>query len=90
MTDRPWKLLYTKQGLKDKQTAMENGFREKVLSLTALLKENPYAEYPPCEKLVGNMSGAYSRRLNRQHRLVYRVFDELHTVKIISFWTPYE
>ena len=85
-----WKIVYTRQGLKDKQKAIESGFGRKVGNLLALLKENPFSNYPPYEKLVGDLNGAYSRRINRQHRLVYQVYNEEHVVKVISMWTHYE
>ncbi len=85
-----WKILYTKQGLKDKQKAIENGFGQQVDKLLILVKENPFSTYPPYEKLVGDLSGAYSRRINRQHRFVYQVYNEEYIVKVISMWTHYE
>ena len=86
----PWKILYTKQGLKDKKTAMSNGLKAKVRDLLALLKDDPFAAYPPYEKLIGDLGGACSRRLNRQHRLVYQAYEVEHAIKIISFWSHYE
>jgi toxin YoeB len=86
----PWKILYTKDAIKDKRKAYENGFVDKIESLLNLLMENPFNPYPPYEKLVGDMSGAYSRRINRQHRLVYSVHNNERVVKIISLWTHYE
>ena len=85
-----WKILYTKQGLKDKKTAISAGFEDKVKELIEILKENPYTPYPPYEKLVGDLKGMLSRRINRQHRLVYAVYEAEHTVKIISMWEHYE
>ncbi len=90
MGNKAWKIVYTKQGLKDKQKAIENGFGHKIGKLLTLLKENPFSNYPPYEKLVGDLSGAYSRRINRQHRIVYQVYNEEHVVKVISMWTHYE
>lgn len=86
----PWKILYTKDALKDKRKAYEAGFQDKIERLLSLLKENPLTSYPPYEKLVGNLSGAYSRRTNHQHRLVYSVYDTERVVKIISLWSHYE
>lgn len=90
MVNKTWKILYTKQGLKDKHKAIENGFGQQVDKLLALVKENPFSTYPPYEKLVGDLSGAYSRRINRQHRLVYQIYNEEYILKVISMWTYYE
>ncbi len=90
MNGSEWKLVYTRQGLKDKKRACESGFETKVKSLIELVKNDPYAEYPPYEKLRGDLSGAYSRRINRQHRLVYQVYEQERTVKVISLWTHYK
>lgn len=90
MENKAWRIFYTKQGLKDKQKAIEHGFSKKIDKLLALVEENPFSEYPPYEKLVGDLSGAYSRRINRQHRFVYQVYVEEHLVKVISMWTHYE
>lgn len=85
-----WKIVYTQDALKDKKKAFEAGFKNKVISLLEILKENPFTTYPPYEKLIGDYKGAYSRRINRQHRLVYSVYKEEKIVKIISMWTHYE
>ncbi|WP_204245102.1 Txe/YoeB family addiction module toxin [Cloacibacillus sp. An23] len=90
MMNEPWKVVYTKQGLKDKRTAISAGFGDKVKELIGILKENPYKPYPPYEKLVGDLKGMLSRRINRQHRLVYAVYEAEHTVKVISMWEHYE
>ena len=90
MANKEWKIVYTSQGLKDKQKAREAGFGLKIDQLLALVKENPFSEYPPYEKLIGDLSGAYSRRINRQHRFVYQVYSEEYIVKVISMWTHYE
>lgn len=87
---KPYKILYTKQGLKDKAIACEAGFSVKIESILETLRENPFADYPPYEKLVGDLSGAYFRRMNRQHRVVYQVYTEERVVKIISMWLHYE
>lgn len=86
----PWKIVYTPDALKDKRKAYESGFKEKIEKLLAILKDDPFAAYPPYEKLIGDMSGAYSRRINRQHRLVYTVYSNERIVKIISMWNHYE
>ena len=90
MENKTWKIVYTKQGLKGKQKAIENGFGQQVDKLLALVKENPFSPYPPYEKLIGDLSGAYSRRINRQHRFVYQGYNEEYIVKVISMWTNYE
>lgn len=90
MENKEWKIVYTKPGLNDKKKTVENGFGRKTEKLLALLKENPFSEYPPYEKLVGDLSGAYSRRINRQHRLVYQIYEKEQLVKVISMWTHYE
>ncbi|MEW6623958.1 MAG: Txe/YoeB family addiction module toxin [Bacillota bacterium] len=89
MSNELWKIVYTKQGLKDKNTAYQAGFSDKIKSLLDILCHNPFEEYPPFEKLVGDLAGAYSRRINRQHRLVYMVYKEERIVKVISMWTHY-
>lgn len=85
-----WKILYTSDALKDKKKAFEAGFKDKIINLLDILRQNPFTTYPPFEKLIGNYTGAYSRRINRQHRLVYSVYKEEKIVKIISMWTHYE
>jgi Txe/YoeB family toxin of toxin-antitoxin system len=85
-----WKILYTSDALKDKKKAFEAGFKDKINSLLDILRENPYTTYPPFEKLIGNYAGAYSRRINRQHRLVYSIYEDEKIVKIISMWSHYE
>jgi len=85
-----WRLLYTKQALKDAKKISASGLRPKVEGLLALLERNPYEQPPPFEKLVGDLEGAYSRRINIQHRLVYQILKDIKTVKIIRLWTHYE
>lgn len=89
MTEQ-WRIVYTKDALKDKRKAYEAGFREKIEQLLKLMSKNPFETYPPYEKLVGDMTGAYSRRINHQHRLVYSVHKNESTIKIISMWNHYE
>jgi len=89
MSQSDWKIVLTKQADKDLRIAIQNGFREKVLSLFKILAKNPFELYPSYEKLTGNLSGAYSRRVNHQHRLVYSVHSEQKIVKIISLWEHY-
>ncbi|MCI5122577.1 MAG: Txe/YoeB family addiction module toxin [Candidatus Electrothrix sp. AUS4] len=85
-----WKLVYTKQALKDAKKLSASGLRKKAEKLLDVLKANPYQTPPPFEKLVGDLSGAYSRRINIQHRIVYQVIDSEKIVKVIRLWTHYE
>ena len=85
-----WQLVYTNQSLKDAKKLSRSGLRFKAEYLLNILKENPYQNPPPFEKLMGDLSGAYSRRINIQHHLVYQVLDNYGTVKIIRMWTHYE
>lgn len=85
-----WKIVYTKQAIKDSKKIESGNLKPKVLRLLRLLKEDPYAKPPPFEKLLGDLSGAYSRRINIQHRLVYQIIDKIKTVKVIRMWTHYE
>lgn len=85
-----WKIVYTRDAVKDKKKAYEAGFKDKIEQLLVLIKENPFTSYPPYEKLIGDMSGAYSRRINHQHRLVYSVYHNERVVKIISMWNHYD
>ncbi len=84
-----YKLVYTKQAKKDAKKASSSGLKPKIEELLDIVKENPFQDYPPYEKLVGNLEGAYSRRLNIQHRLVYQVLEEEKIVKVIRMWTHY-
>lgn len=90
MHEPPWKIVYTKDALKDKKVAFEAGFAYKINQLIELVTVDPFQKYPPYEKLLGDMLGAYSRRINIQHRFVYSVYLEERTVKIISLWSHYE
>jgi Txe/YoeB family toxin of toxin-antitoxin system len=85
-----WKIVFTKQAQKDAKKIAEAGLRPKVEALLNILRENPYKTPPPYKKLVGDLAGAYSRRINIQHRLVYQVLDEQKIVKILRMWTHYE
>ena len=85
-----WRLVYTKQAQKDAQKLAAAGLKPKARSLLAVLGENPYQTPPPFEKLVGDLSGAYSRRISIQHRLVYQVLDDARTVKVLRMWTHYQ
>lgn len=85
-----WKLIYTKQAQKDAKKLALSGLKPKALELLALIAEDPYRKPPPFESLVGDLSGAYSRRINIQHRLVYQVLVEEHVVKVLRLWSHYE
>ena len=85
-----WQLTYTKQAQKDASKLATSGLKAKAQELLAFIKQNPFQNPPPYEKLVGDLSGAYSRRINIQHRLVYELMPELQTVKILRMWTHYE
>ena len=85
-----WRIVYTRQAQKDARRIALAGLRKKAEHLLEILSANPFQSPPPYEKLVGDLSGAYSRRINIQHRLVYQVLEEIHTVKVIRMWTHYE
>jgi len=85
-----WRLIYTRQAQKDARKLAAAGLKEKAVALLKMLESNPYQTPPPYEKLVGDLSGAYSRRINIHHRLVYQVLKEERSVKIIRLWTHYE
>ena len=85
-----WKLCYTKQAQKDANKLSASGLKGKAKKLLEIIQENPYQNPPPFEKLVGDLSGAYSRRINFQHRIVYQVMEEEYTIKVIRLWTHYE
>lgn len=85
-----YKIVYTKKALGDIPKLKSEKLDKKAKALIDLIKEDPYSKYPPYEKLQGDLKGAYSRRINIKHRLVYEVFDDLQTIKIISLWTHYE
>lgn len=85
-----WKVVFTNQALKDAKKLNSAGLKERSLKLLVILEKNPYQNPPSFEKLVGDLAGAFSRRINIQHRLVYQVYDNLKTVKVIRMWTHYE
>ena len=85
-----WQVVYTRQAQKDAKKLAASGLKDKAEFLVAILAENPYQSPPPFEKLVGDLAGAYSRRINIQHRLVYQVLDGLGVVKVLRLWTHYE
>lgn len=85
-----WQLVYTKQAQKDAKKLSKAGLRLKAEALMEILTKDPFQTPPPFEKLIGDLKGAYSRRINIQHRLVYQVIKHYNTIKIIRMWTHYE
>ena len=85
-----WQIVFTKQAQKDAKKLSGSGLRAKTEKLIQSLRDNPYQTQPPYEKLVGDLAGAYSRRINIQHRLVYQIIEDKKTVKIIRMWTHYD
>lgn len=85
-----WKLVYARQALKDAAKLASSGLKPRAQGLLAFVAEDPFRRPPPYEKLVGDLAGAYSRRINIQHRLVYEVFPEQRVVRILRMWTHYE
>ena len=85
-----WRIVFTKQAQKDAKKAASSGWKAKIQDLLRLLREDPYTDPPPYERLVGDLKGPISRRINIQHRLVYQVLDEQRTVKVLRMWTHYE
>lgn len=85
-----WKVVFTKQAQKDAKKIASSGLKKKASALIEILKTNPFQIPPPYEKLIGDLSGAYSRRINIQHRLVYQVLNEEKIVKVLRMWTHYE
>lgn len=85
-----WRVAYTKQARKDAKKLAASGLKPKAQELLDILAEDPFRRPPPFEKLVGDLAGAYSRRINIQHRLIYQVLEEQHVVKVLRFWSHYE
>ena len=85
-----WLLVYTKQAKKDAKRLSHSGLKTQAERLLDVLREDPYRTPPPYERLVGDMAGACSRKINIQHRIVYQILDDIKTVKIIRMWTHYE
>jgi toxin YoeB len=85
-----WKIYYTKQAQKDARKLASSGLKSNAENLLRIISEDPYQNPPPYEKLVGDLSGALSRRINIQHRLVYQVYEQQRSLKIIRLWTHYE
>ncbi len=85
-----WELYFTKQAKKDARKAAGAGYKEKIEAMLKMISEDPFASPPPFERLVGDLSGAISRRINIQHRLVYQVLEDERAIKILRMWTHYE
>lgn len=85
-----WTVVFTKQARKDAKKLSASGLKSKAEEIIQILRENPYQVPPSYEKLVGDLAGAYSRRINIQHRIVYQILDDEKTVKVIRMWTHYE
>lgn len=85
-----WQVVFTRQAQKDAKKISQSGLKTHAAKLLGILKKNPYQSPPVYEKLVGDLTGAFSRRINIQHRLIYQVLDDIKTVKVIRMWTHYE
>ena len=85
-----WEVVYAKQAMKDAKKLAACGLKQKAQELLAILADDPFRNPPPFEKLVGDLAGAYSRRINFQHRIVYEVFAKEKTVRVLRMWTHYE
>ena len=85
-----WRLVYAKQARRDARKLNTSGLKPKTEELLSIIANDPYRSPPPIEKLVGDLTGAYSRRINIQHRLVYQILDEERTVKVLRMWSHYE
>lgn len=85
-----WQVVFAKHAQKDAQKLAASGLKAKAQELLAIIQENPFQNPPPYEKLVGDLSGAFSRRINIQHRLVYEVLQDQKTIKVLRMWSHYE
>jgi toxin YoeB len=85
-----WRLVFTKHAKRDAKELARSGLKPQAERILNILREDPYQTPPPYEKLIGDLSGACSRRINIQHRLVYQILDDIKTVKVIRMWTHYE
>ena len=85
-----WEVVYAKQSLKDAKKLAASGLKTKAQELLTVLANDPFQNLPPFEKLVGDLAGAYSRRINIQHRIVYEIFTKERTVRVLRMWTHYE
>ena len=86
----PWQVVFTQQAQKDARRLASAGLRPKAERLLEVLAKNPFENPPPFEKLLGDLKGAFSRRINIQHRLVYQILEKEHIVKVLRMWTHYE
>jgi Txe/YoeB family toxin of toxin-antitoxin system len=89
MVDRLWAIAWTKRALRDRERIRQSPYYDKAKTLVDILKNDPYQTPPSFERLIGDLEGAFSRRINIQHRLVYQVLDHEHTIKILSMWSHY-
>jgi len=87
---KPWVVVFTRQAQKDSHKLAASGLRSKAEQLLEILASDPFQKPPPFEKLLGDLKGAYSRRINIQHRLVHQVLEEEHIVEVLRMWTHYE
>ena len=87
---QPWLVVFTKQAQKDARKLVKSNLRPRAEELIDILRQDPFNTPPPYEKLLGDLTGAYSRRLNIHHRLVYQVLEEQRTVKVLRLWTHYK
>lgn len=85
-----WRIVFARHAVKDSAKLAAAGLKEKTQALLDILSTNPFQNPPPYEKLIGDLAGAYSRRINRQHRLVYELNEETKTVRVLRMWTHYE
>jgi toxin YoeB len=85
-----WEIIYTKQAQKDAKKIAAGGLKDKALQLLEILKNDPFQNPPPYEKLVGDLAGVYSRRINIQHRLIYQILSNERQVKVLRLWSHYE
>ena len=85
-----WRVVFTRQAKKDARQILRAGLKPQTERLLEILKQDPYLNPPPFEKLLGDLAGACSRRINIHHRLVYQVMEDIHTVKVIRMWTHYK
>lgn len=85
-----WKIVYTNQAQKDANKLKSAGLKEKALEILKILEENPFQNPPKYEKLTGELRGTYSRRINIQHRIIFQVYNDIKTIKVIRMWTHYE
>ncbi|MBP9143191.1 MAG: Txe/YoeB family addiction module toxin [Thermoanaerobaculia bacterium] len=85
-----WEVVFTRQAVRDAKKLSQSGLKDRAENLLAVIREDPFQSPPHFEKLVGDLAGAFSRRINIQHRLVYEVFPELRTVRVLRMWTHYE